>query len=327
MRILYAVQATGNGHVVRAREVIPALRRYGTVDVFLSGSANSVKPDFPVARSSRGLSLRYDGAGRLNYLATAAGLRPSLLKEILSLPVERYDLVVNDFECISAWACILKGKRCVALSHQAAVIMRNAPKPARTDPAGLAVLHGYAPVRRAVGLHFKRYDTWTDTPVIRREIRETSPRDLGHYTVYLPSYEEATLVRLLSGIDVPWEVFSRTAQRERVQGNVRVLPVSAPGFAASLADSTGVLTSAGFETPAEALFLGKKLFILPIQGQFEQECNAAALAEMGVPVARILDAPTLRRVADWASSGSRVQVSYPDNVEHVVARALHLALS
>jgi hypothetical protein len=48
---------------------------------------------------------------------------------------------------------------------------------------------------------------------------------------------------------------------------------------------------------------------------------------MGVPVARILDSPTLRRVADWASSGNRVQVAYPDNVEHVVSRALDLALS
>lgn len=327
MRILYAVQATGNGHVVRAREVIPALSHYGRVDVFLSGSANSVKPDFPVARSSRGLSLQYNGSGRLSYAATAAGLRPSLLKEILNFPLADYDLIVNDFECITAWACILRRKRCVALSHQAAVISPRAPRPKRMDPAGLAVLHGYAPARRAMGLHFQHYDPNTGTPVIRKEIRRTTPRNLGHVTVYLPSYEETTLVRLLSSIDVPWEIFTRTAGRERVRGNVRVLPVSAPGFASSLADCDGVLTSAGFETPAEALFLGKKLFVLPIQGQFEQQCNAAALAEMGVPVARSLDQTTLGRVAEWARSGQRVRVTYPDNVHDVVAHAMRLAHS
>jgi len=38
MKILYAVQATGNGHIARAIEMMPHLQKYGEVDVFLSGS-------------------------------------------------------------------------------------------------------------------------------------------------------------------------------------------------------------------------------------------------------------------------------------------------
>jgi uncharacterized protein (TIGR00661 family) len=45
-----------------------------------------------------------------------------------------------------------------------------------------------------------------------------------------------------------------------------------------------VVTAAGFETPAEALVLGKKLVVVPIEGQYEQACNAAALGRMGVKV-------------------------------------------
>ena len=37
MKILYAIQGTGNGHVSRAREIIPFLRKYGNVDILISG--------------------------------------------------------------------------------------------------------------------------------------------------------------------------------------------------------------------------------------------------------------------------------------------------
>jgi len=38
MKIFYAVQATGNGHISRAMELLPYLERYGKVDIFLSGA-------------------------------------------------------------------------------------------------------------------------------------------------------------------------------------------------------------------------------------------------------------------------------------------------
>jgi len=45
--------------------------------------------------------------------------------------------------------------------------------------------------------------------------------------------------------------------------------------------ATGVFCGAGFETPAEAMFLKKKLMVIPMKGQYEQQCNAAALEEIG----------------------------------------------
>ncbi len=48
-----------------------------------------------------------------------------------------------------------------------------------------------------------------------------------------------------------------------------------------------MLCGAGFETPAEALFLGKKLMVIPMKGQYEQHINAASLKELGIPVLKI----------------------------------------
>jgi len=38
MKILYAVQATGNGHISRATQLLPYMEKYGEVDVFLSAT-------------------------------------------------------------------------------------------------------------------------------------------------------------------------------------------------------------------------------------------------------------------------------------------------
>ena len=56
MKIFYAVQATGNGHISRAIEILPILKKYGDVDVFLSGSNHSLKNDLPISYRSKGMS-------------------------------------------------------------------------------------------------------------------------------------------------------------------------------------------------------------------------------------------------------------------------------
>jgi hypothetical protein len=71
MQILYAIQATGNGHISRAIELMPFIQQYGNVDVFLSGSNSSLPMPFPVKYKSNGLSLFYGNTGGLDYFKIA----------------------------------------------------------------------------------------------------------------------------------------------------------------------------------------------------------------------------------------------------------------
>ena len=71
MKILYAVQATGNGHISRAMELLPYLNEYGEVDIFLSGANSSLDFNFPIKYRSKGLSLYYTCKGKLDYTKTA----------------------------------------------------------------------------------------------------------------------------------------------------------------------------------------------------------------------------------------------------------------
>jgi uncharacterized protein (TIGR00661 family) len=320
MKILYAIQGTGNGHISRARDIVPILDSMGELDVLISGIQADVELGFPVKYKYNGLSLIFGKKGGVDIVATyrKSNMR-RLFQEIRSLPIQDYDLVISDFEPVSAWACLLKKKNCVGLSHQAAVMQEHAPRPKKFDPVGKAVLKKYAPTTVNYGFHFQAYAEGIFTPIIRQQVRQLKISDEGHYTVYLPAYADQRIVKNLSKFKhVRWEVFSKHTKKAYTEGNISVQPVRNEAFLQSFASATGVLCGAGFETPAEALFLGKKLMVVPMRGQYEQQCNAAALKAMGIPVIKRLRSKHLAKIENWLASATVPKVDYPDNTEAVL---------
>ena len=43
MKILFAIQGTGNGHLSRAKEIIPYLIKYADVDLLVSGTQSQIE--------------------------------------------------------------------------------------------------------------------------------------------------------------------------------------------------------------------------------------------------------------------------------------------
>lgn len=324
MKVLYAIQGTGNGHLSRARDIVPILHRNADLDLLISGSQADIELPYPVKYRCKGLGFVFGKKGGIDLMETyrKSSLR-TLLEEIRDLPVKKYDLVISDFEPVSSWACYLTNKPCISLSHQSAVLSKHAPQPAHTDMAGKAILKYYAPASDAYGFHFKAYDKKIFTPVIRRQVRELQPQHKGHYTVYLPAYDDERIVKVLGECkEVQWQVFSKHNKRSFQRGNISVRPVSNEAFVASMADAQGVLCGAGFETPAEALYLKKKLLVIPMKNQYEQHCNAAALQSMGIKAIKSLKMKWVDTIADWAGSGSPVPVDYPDATEQIIETIL-----
>lgn len=320
MKILYAIQGTGNGHLSRARDIIPILQQKGELDILVSGIQADVELPYPVKYKFKGLSFIFGKKGGVDLLATyrKSNLK-KLYKEIKSLPVEEYDLVINDFEPVSAWACKMKHKACIGLSHQAAVINKKSPKPKKKAPIGKAILHNYAPVTEAYGFHFGAYDKNISTPVIRSQIRKALPENENHFTVYLPAYDDRRIIKILSGIkNINWQVFSKHSKKEYKEKNIHIRPIDNDAFVDSMISCAGMLCGAGFETPAEALFLKKKLMVIPMKGQYEQQCNAAALQTMGVPVIKSLKEKHIDKIKVWTASKLIISVNYPDITEKII---------
>ena len=55
MKILYAIQGTGNGHISRAREIIPYLKQYGELDILISGTQADVQLPYPIKYKFKGV--------------------------------------------------------------------------------------------------------------------------------------------------------------------------------------------------------------------------------------------------------------------------------
>jgi len=277
MKILYAFQATGNGHIARAIELAPHLNQYGNVDFFLSGSNASLRPDLNVKFRSKGLSLFYTSTGALDSFKILKQLNPIYLNKEIK-------------------------------NHQASFQSVNTPRPLKKSPFSEFVLKNYCSSPDNVGFHFKPYEDWIQPPVIKEALWHAKPHFGKHITVYLPHYSDSELKRYLYGIEgIKFEVFSKETKRINNDYNITWLPVSNEEFSQSMISSSGVICGAGFETPAEALFLGKPLIVIPIQGQYEQHCNAAALEEFNVTVLQRLDLNFSSILFKWLKSNHSIR--------------------
>ncbi len=320
MRILYAIQGTGNGHISRAREIIPLLQRYGHVDTLISGTQADVSLNDPVTYKLHGFSLIFGKNGGVDFWKSykIMDLR-QLYRDIRSLPLDKYDLIINDFEPVTAWACKLQGRPSVALSHQSSFLSKKTPRPSKNFNWAEWVFRHYAPTTYKIGFHFERYDDFIHTPIIRSEIRNQETRELGHITVYLPAYDDKIIANYLKQIpDIKWEIFTKHFHTPYRDANVYVRPVNNVQFNTSLANSSGLLTGGGFEGPAEALFLKKKVLVFPMRNQYEQQCNAEAARRMGIPVIKRLDNNFIPQLKKWLDSPNDRVVDFPDETEAII---------
>lgn len=316
MKVLYAFQGTGNGHVARAQEIIPILKKYASVDTLISGHQSQLKTDFPIDFQHRGVSLLYNKTGGISYKKIL--FENNFLEAVNSIrqiELEQYDLIINDYEPLTAWACKLRNLKMLELSHQASMSFKETPKPDKKDILGEFILKHYAPSTHKIGFHFENYHSQIKKPVIRRKIRHLNPTKKGFYVVYLPSFSDENIQKVLNQIPVEWKVFSKHTKIHTKEKNVEIFPIDELHFLECFENCDGILCNAGFEGPAEALFMDKKLFVIPIHNQYEQECNACALDKLGIPNSKILEA---EQIKNWVNSDHHLQVNYPDNIEDII---------
>jgi len=327
VKIFYGVQATGNGHIARAIELLPYLQQYGTVDIFLSGANSSLHTSLPVRYKSKGVSLHYTQNGGLDYAKILREFNARRVwKEAQDLPVENYDCVLIDFESISALSCRLKKIPCIGFGHQASFQSSKTPRPRQKSIGGEWILKYYAPAAVYCGLHFKPYDSFIFNPVIKDAILSAESKDKGHITVYLAHYTDEFVIKHLTGLkDLQFHLFSKKARAISTEKNMTIIPVNNNAFNESMINCHGVITGAGFETPGEALYLGKKLMCLPIKGQYEQLCNAAALKEFNVPILDRITRNFSETVTQWLTLPASKSLELKYTNEEIVAAVMLMA--
>jgi uncharacterized protein (TIGR00661 family) len=281
VKILYGVQATGQGHISRARAMADALSHYPVkVDWLFSGRQRDQLFDmepFGDWLHRRGLTFTTH-SGRVSYLRTALNNKlPEFLRDVRRLNVKDYDLVVTDFEPVTAWAARLRDVKAVGIGHQYALGGRA---PAAGDHwLSRFIMRNFAPVSQGLGLHWHSYDPHTLPPIL--DLGEPTTTRRNHYLVYLPFEDQSRVTRWLNGHREYQFVQFAPGLKDTRCGNVRQHPTGIIAFKEQLHSCRGVICNSGFELISECLQLGKPALTRPLAGQTEQLSNALALDELG----------------------------------------------
>jgi len=319
MKIFYAIQGTGNGHLSRAVELYPYLKKYGDVDFFLSGSNAHLNCAIPIKYRSKGISLFYKNTGGLDYKKMVSSLSLSVIKDAKYIPVEQYDLVINDFDFVTSLACSLRKVRSVHFGHQASFQSKKTPRPNHISFIGNFILENFVKSNTHIGLHFEQYDENIYNPIIKSEIINANPINDGHITVYLPQYAIEFLEHYFLGQPkFHFEVFTKQVDRIVCNQNITYFPINNEQFTSSLIRCYGIITAGGFETPAEAMYMNKKVLSIPILKHFEQECNGKALENMGVLVLEKIDSNFKKHFRNWVDNIKPIQLNLKHSTEEIV---------
>lgn len=316
MRILYGVQGTGNGHIGRARAMANALQAQKvTVDFLFSGRAASQyfsMDAFGQYQTRNGLTF-ITQRGKVNYWQTLINARPlTCWREITDLRLNSYDLVLNDFEPVSAWAARRQKVTCIGISHQSA--FRYAVPKHSSSWFDARIMRHFAPADFHLGLHWYHFEQPVLPPIVNilPQLNQTTEEKQVTYTlVYLPFEVLTETVSLLHQMPQQHFVYYHPQVKQQYTShNVTCKPLSHRTFQADLKQCNGVITNGGFELPSEALVLGKNLLLKPLQGQFEQQSNAATLVQLGL--AQTLNKLNVSSIQQWLQLPAAKPVYYPD---------------
>ncbi len=315
MNILYGVQTTGNGHISRSTEVVHYLKQLGAnVQVVFSGAPRSPFWDYSVFDPYdvyKGLTF-VTSRGRISSWKTAQQL--DLLRftrDVRQLDINSYNVIVSDFEPITAWAARLRKKPSIGISHQNA--FHYCIPRAEGGYFSRLVMRSFAPTSLKFGLHWHHFNHPILPPIVNPELASSESVAIDKILVYLPFENPDEVRELLRPFNVRRFFVYEGTDSEIIEGHIHRLPFSRENFVRDLQECTGVICQAGFELPSEALHIGKKLLVKPVIGQYEQMSNAIALENLGLGTS--MQSLNKSDVAHWLRDIGGRPAGYPNVAE------------
>lgn len=323
MRILYGVQTTGRGHLVRARVLVRELKARGH-DVRTLFSGPEFEPGwleggvFEPWTRCRGLT-HVSVNGRISYWRTARQLNVlEFARDVRRVDADGAELVICDYEPITARVAARAGLPSIGIGHLYAFAHAGVPVHG-SNLLNHAILRRFAPVSTPLGLHWHHFGAPVLPPTVPEDVPDPGAvTHDGPVLVYLNFEALDEVVATLQAVrEAEFRVYSSSRGAAERHGNVEVRPISRAGFLADLACARGVMCNTGFSLISEALHVGKRVLTKPTRHQTEQESNAVALERLGLArVTNRIDAPTVR---DWLAHARRPEPAcYPDVVTAVL---------
>jgi uncharacterized protein (TIGR00661 family) len=319
LRIAFVVQGEGRGHLSQCLSLREMLEEGGHQVVKLlvgGGERRPIPPYFERGMQMQGVRfpspITVPGADRTGVsLSRTVGYnlrRLGRYRQALGLIRRELaeaapDLVVNFYDPLGGMAVKGMGKAApplVSLGHQYLLGHPGAPRPP-FQPQGLIPFHlinrfSAPPGSLRLALSFRPLpdgpgpDTRVVPPLLRRAVLEAQPEAGRHLLVYV-------LNDGLGDIIMRWHEKNRDVlihgfwdrqgapEVEEVHPNLVFHRLSDTLFLEMMRTCRGFVGTAGFESVAEALWLGKPVMVVPTRNQVEQGWNAREAEAAGAGIA------------------------------------------
>jgi uncharacterized protein (TIGR00661 family) len=321
MKILYGIQLTGNGHITRSIQIIKSLKESGCeVDIITSGNNSQLELPYEVKKHYRGLSFFYNKSGGIDWIKTIKSLDLSQFLKDIEYDVSEYDIVVSDFEPISAWSAKKYKIPSIGIGNQYSFLSKNIPRPKSPNKISEMFLKKFAKCDYNIAMNYQKYDDFISLPIINEDLLGKETKDGDFYLVYLPSLSTEYVLEQLKDFNrYDWKIYSPDVKEDYINERVQLKLLNKEEFTKDLLNCKGVITASGFSTTTEALVLNKKIWSIPIKGQYEQLCNAIALKSMGV----FTDDLNSETISKWITSYHKIDYDWDNPIDEIVQKIIN----
>jgi uncharacterized protein (TIGR00661 family) len=301
MKFAFIIQGEGRGHQTQAISLAEILIANGhEIAIALVGTVNPTK--MPVLLKEKANfkvelfqspSLVFDKkTNALSLNKTILEAIPNLIKYKNSIRLIKNvmtyyepDVIVNFYDFLGGlYLAFNKNKaQVVCIGHQYLMLNDNFYHPAghwldrqmvnfNTWVTGLGA-------HKKLALSFSPFKNHKNIisvpPLLRNELRTYKTNNQDFILVYFTQAELVSdiILQAEKHPETRFEIFI-DKEIENVPTNVTINPISSSKFLQKMAKCKGIISTAGFESICEAMYLGKPALMVPIKNHYEQHCNA-----------------------------------------------------
>lgn len=317
MKFIFIVQGEGRGHLTQAISLFKILSKNGHIvtkvvvgkskrrelpkffrDQIDSPIVQLESPNFVTDRKSKSVQIFKTlivNLYRLRRYIRSVNKIDEVVKE------DQPDVIVNFYDFLSGLFFMLKKSNAkhIAIAHQFLLDHPafEFPKGRFFDKFSLQLGNKLASFRaeRILALSFQRMDDYpkkrmfTIPPLLREEIKTQVVSDKDHFLIYMVNHGYGDQVKDFHKRypDVPLQCFWDNRDAPEVleySSNLTFHQLNDKKFIEFMSSCKGYLTTAGFESVCEAMYMGKPTLMVPVKGHYEQSCNALDAKKAGAGI-------------------------------------------
>jgi uncharacterized protein (TIGR00661 family) len=123
-------------------------------------------------------------------------------------------------------------------------------------------------------------------PLVRKAFRHTLYQQGNRYLVYFLSEGFLSELNHMVKNDPEFQadLFSGLPVNTEVSGRVRLYGIQDRAFLERMTSCRGLITTAGFDSIAEAAYMGIPVAVIPAHNHYEQRCNSVDIARSGLGI-------------------------------------------